>query len=221
MSYYAETLFPRYYDRVMKGEPLARARARSLHPAAGRVLEIGIGTGQNLSHYPAGVRAITAVDPNPGMARELQAKLDDSPVAVDFVQAPAEQLPFDDASFDSVVSTQVLCSVDDADAALREALRVLTPGGRLVFLEHGHSDDTSVARWQRWLTPIQRRFAAGCRLDVPIAEVIAAAGFEIETLERYYLEGDPRTHGCMSEGTATKPIGPTASRRYGAPVQPV
>ena len=204
MSYYADTLFPRYYDRVMKGEPLAQARQRSLAAVQGRVLEIGIGTGQSLEHYPRSIEAITAVDPNPGMAQQLARKLDTARIAVDFVAAPAEKLPFPDASFDTVVSSHVLCSVDDIDATLKEALRVLRPGGRLVFLEHGRSDEPSVMRWQRVLGPVQRIFAAGCRLDVPIDEAIERAGFELASLNRYYMQGDPKTHGAMYEGTAIK-----------------
>ncbi|MDD9939428.1 MAG: methyltransferase domain-containing protein [Myxococcales bacterium] len=186
----------------MKGEPLAAARRRSLRSARGRILEIGIGTGQNLPHYPQAVTSIAATDPNPGMERELHKRLAGSAVSVNFQSAPAESLPFADATFETVVSTQVLCSVKDPVAALREARRVLAPGGRLLFLEHGHSDDPKVARWQRWLTPLQRLFAAGCRLDVPVLDMLHRAGFEVVDLHRYYMEGDPKTHGSMYEGIA-------------------
>lgn len=227
MSFYSDCLFPRYYDRVMKGAPLEHARRRSLRTAAGRILELGIGTGQNLPCYPTSVRSLTAVDPNPGMERELRRKLtrtelegQPSQVEVEFVRAPAERLPFPDASFDTLVSTQVLCSVDNTQRTLEEALRVLRPGGRLLALEHGHSDEPSVARWQRWLTPAQRLFAAGCRLDVPIAHVIADAGFQIDVLERYYMPGDPKTHGSMYEGIASKPLSLPVRKLFAAAGRP-
>ena len=202
MGYYAEVLFPRYYDRVMQGESLAAARKRALRSARGRILEIGIGTGQNLEAYPSTVNSIVAIDPNPGMERQLRQRLAASPVAVDFKCASAEALPFQDAQFHTVVSTHALCSVGDPAAALREARRVLRPDGRLLFLEHGHSDEPRVARLQRWLNPLQRLFAAGCRLDLPVRELMGEAGFRIVDLHRYYMEGDPKTHGSMYEGIA-------------------
>ncbi|MEQ9500320.1 MAG: class I SAM-dependent methyltransferase [Deltaproteobacteria bacterium] len=187
----------------MKDEALDAHRAQTLRHVRGNILEVGIGTGLNLDHYPAHVERITAVDPNAGMAKQLAKR--ESRVAVDFVAAPAEALPFLDGTFDTVVTTHVLCSFEDIAAALTELHRVLRPGGRLVFLEHGLSDEACVRRWQHRLDPLQRLWGAGCRLNVPIDEVILEAGFELTELERGHLEGQPRTHGFLYEGVAVRP----------------
>ncbi len=202
MGIYSNVLFPWAYDRLAKRLHLDERRATQLSSATGRVLELGIGTGLNLPFYPESVREIFAIDPNPGMKKQLVKKLRSSAVRVHLVQAPAERLPFADSRFDSVITTLVLCSIPDLARALAEVRRVLTPNGQFLFLEHGASPDAKVAKWQKRLNWIQRRIGAGCRLDVPVSEALATAGFRFAKLERYYLEGDPKTHGYIYEGTA-------------------
>ncbi len=202
MGLYRNVFFPKSYDLLMGLARFDAQRKTSLARARGRILEVGIGTGLNLPHYPEEVTSLTAVDPNPGMLRKLQRKLARSRLTVEAIAAGAEELPFPDASFDSVVTTHVLCSLPDRARALAEIRRVLRPGGRFVFLEHGLSPDAKVARWQRRLNGIQRRFAAGCLLDVPVREEVAAAGFSFESIEEYYLEGQSRTHSYLYDGVA-------------------
>jgi ubiquinone/menaquinone biosynthesis C-methylase UbiE len=205
VAWYRDRVFPGIYDFLMALGKIEARRAASLCHVRGEILELGIGTGLNLAHYPPSVRRITAVDPNPGMLRQLHRRLADSPLEVRVERAPAEALPFADGTFDTVVATHVLCSLPDRPAALAEVLRVLRPGGRFVFFEHGLSPDARVARWQRRLNGIQKRFACGCLLDVPVRRELAAAGFTFERLDEYYLPGEARTHGYVYDGTAIRP----------------
>lgn len=206
MGLYRDVLFPSCYDMMMKHPGLDARRTESLATVAGDVLEVGIGTGLNLDHYPASVTRLVAVEPNAGMAKQLAKKATESPIEVELVVAPAEALPFEDARFDTVVSTHVLCSVEDIPRSLAEIRRVLRPGGQLVFLEHGLSHDHGVQKWQHRLNPIQRLFGAGCRLDVPMRQVIEAAGFDIRALDQGYVDGQPKTHGFLYQGRALRPV---------------
>ena len=159
-------------------------RERLLRGASGRVLEIGAGTGINLEHYPPAVEELVMAEPDPPMARKLAGKLGDGGRSARIVRAPAEALPFDDASFDTVVSTFVLCTVNDVDASVREMHRVLRPGGRLLFLEHVRSDDPGVARWQDRLRAPWHKLALGCNLNRRSLDSIEAGEFRVEELDR-------------------------------------
>jgi len=203
MGLYSRFLFPLGYDRLVKMEQLDRRRVAHLAGARGEVLEIGIGTGLNLPHWPEDMTRLTAVEPNRGMHRQLARKLSHAPVGVHAVPAVAERLPFRAGSFDTVVTTLVLCSLPDLAESLAEVRRVLRPDGRFLFLEHGASPDPGVARWQRRLNWIQGKIGDGCRLDLPVEHAIQRAGFVIRRLDRYYLEKGPRTHSYMYDGEAT------------------
>jgi ubiquinone/menaquinone biosynthesis C-methylase UbiE len=178
-------LFARVYDRAVAGTEaagMAERRSALLARAGGRVLEVGAGTGLNLEHYPPGVELVLS-EPEAPMLDRLRARaaLHDPPPAV--VAAPAERLPFGDASFDTVVTTLVLCTVDDLDGALRELRRVLAPGGRLLFLEHVRAADARTARLQDLLEPLWRRAACGCHPNRATLAAIAAAPLELEEVE--------------------------------------
>lgn len=162
-------------------------RAELLAGVEGDVLEVGAGTGANLAHYGPLVRRLVLAEPDRHMRARLAALVAARPpgVPVEVVDAPAERLPFADATFDAVVSTLVLCSVDDLPATLAELRRVLRPGGRLHFLEHvAATDRPGRLRWQRRLEPVWRRVAGGCRLTRTTGDAIAAAGFEVEDVTR-------------------------------------
>jgi ubiquinone/menaquinone biosynthesis C-methylase UbiE len=174
------------YDRMSRSSEeagLGDLRQGLLADAAGRVLEIGAGTGVNLPHYGAGVESLVLTDPEPPMLRRLQRAAAEHPPDAQVMQAPAEKLPFEDDSFDAVVSTLVLCGVDDQPGALREARRVLRPGGRLLFIEHVRSDDPALARFQdrvNWLN----RLVVGCDCNRQTLRAIEAEQFEVSRLER-------------------------------------
>ena len=169
----------------------AEMRSRLLAKAAGRVLEIGAGTGSNLAHYPEGVEELVVTEPESPMLRRLERKVGDARPATKVVQTEGESLPFDDGSFDTVVSTLVLCTVRDPKATLAELRRVLKPGGHLLFLEHVRSDDPKLVRWQDRLNPVWHGVAAGCNCNRPTLETIEAAGFTVEEVERGELPKSP------------------------------
>jgi ubiquinone/menaquinone biosynthesis C-methylase UbiE len=179
-------LFACVYDRFTAGAEQAGLRAhreRLLSGARGRVLEIGAGTGANLPFYRE-AESVTVTEPEPAMARKLASRIREQPRSIELLQAPAERLPVPDARFDTVVSTLVLCTVPDQEAALREMRRVLKPGGSLLFLEHVRSEDPALAVWQDRLNGVNRVIAYGCNCNRATVAAIAAAGFTITSLQR-------------------------------------
>jgi ubiquinone/menaquinone biosynthesis C-methylase UbiE len=183
---------------------MMKQRAKVVPQAQGKVLELGIGMGLNLQFYdPAKVESIAGVDPAAELRARAQAAPRDPRLVVEVADGTAEALPFEDASFDTVVCTFTLCSVHTPRAALDEARRVLKPGGRFLFCEHGLAPDADVAKWQRRVEPIWKRLAGGCRLTRPVASAIAEAGFALERVETMYVPGTPRIAGWNEWGSAS------------------
>ncbi|MEM9161885.1 MAG: class I SAM-dependent methyltransferase [Cyanobacteria bacterium P01_F01_bin.4] len=185
MSFYSQIIFPRLLDWSMSGQSFACYRRDLLSTVQGNVLEIGFGTGLNLSHYPASVEALTVVDPNPGCNAIAARRIQASPMTVDVRLLSGECLPFAEASFDSVVSTWTLCSIPKVGQALQEICRVLKPGGRLFFIEHGLSPESDIRTWQNRLTPLQKRIADGCHLNRPIKDLVSEVFGSVEVDEFY------------------------------------
>jgi SAM-dependent methyltransferase len=204
MGIYTRFLFPLLCDLLLGRPAVARHRRELLAQAGGEILEVGFGTGLNLPHYPGHVRKITVVEPNAGMQRRARKRLRRTPIEVEQQAGRGERLPFADASFDCVVSTFTLCSIDDVGRALGEVHRVLRPGGRLLFLEHGLSPDPRVQGWQRRLNRLEGWLADGCRLDRDIKGLVAGQPFQSVETSEFDLEGTPRTHGHLYRGVATK-----------------
>ena len=178
----------RLYDTVMRPVErlgVAGQRRRLLSDAGGRVLELGFGTGLNLVHYPA-VDSLTAIEPDAVMRRRAGTRISRtrSPFPLDLIDADAEDLPFGDDAFDTVIATLVLCTVADPDRALGETRRVLTDDGVLLLFEHVRSTNQLTAAVQRTCTPAWKRVAGGCHLDRPTVELVTAAGFVIDDLWR-------------------------------------
>jgi ubiquinone/menaquinone biosynthesis C-methylase UbiE len=201
---YSQVIFPRLCDLALSGPLIARHRRALLTQASGSVLEIGFGTGLNLPHYPAHIRRIASVDPSVGMHRLAQRRIKQTGILVDHRPLSGEQLPFVNATFDCVVSTFTLCSIDDVDRALCEVYRVLKRGGRFLFLEHGQSPEPAVRKWQRRLNWLEMRLAQGCRLDRDIRALVARQPFASLEISEFYLERILKTHGWMFRGMATK-----------------
>jgi len=188
MSHIRHPVFARIYpplSRSMERHGFAEQRQRMLAPTTGRVIEVGAGNGLNFAHYPAAVSEVVAVEPEDhlrDLAREAAAL---APVPVDVVDGVAEELPFPDGSFDAAVASLVLCSVEEPDRAAAELLRVLRPGGLLVFLEHVSSDSPSRRRVQRGLDAVVwPHVSGGCRLSRDTMGTLTAAGFAIEAQHR-------------------------------------
>ncbi len=204
MAFYSRVVFPYICDFNLNQPLVALRRKKLLACVEGNILEIGVGTGLNLPHYPKGIHKITAIDPNLGMHRLAAKRVRQSGIAVDHRRLSGERLPFDDATFDCVVSTFTLCSIDDVQKAVGEVYRVLKPSGRFLFLEHGLSPEPKVQKWQHRLNWLQKLVGDGCRLNRDIPALIAEQPFRSIECERFYLERTPRTHGYLFEGSGTK-----------------
>jgi ubiquinone/menaquinone biosynthesis C-methylase UbiE len=201
-------IYASLYDRMLAGSEqagLAAQRAALLAKARGRVLEIGAGTGANLSHYGDGVETLSVTEPDESMARKLEERARDLGRDVTVVRAPAARLPFDDGTFDVVVATLVLCTVPDQREALAELRRVLVPGGHLLFVEHVRADEPGLARWQDRLNGMNRVFGRGCNCNRATLEAIGAAGFELAELERSELKKAMPLVRPLAIGSAVAP----------------
>jgi ubiquinone/menaquinone biosynthesis C-methylase UbiE len=203
MNLYSRYLFPRLMDRMMGDENLSRYRRQLLTEVQGEILEIGFGTGLNLPHYPVSVQKLTAIDVNPGMNVMAQKRLAASPIVVDNRVLNGETLPFADHTFDSVVSTWTLCSIAKVEQALQEIHRVLKPGGRFFFIEHGLSNDPNVQVWQRRITPIQKVIADGCHLDRDMQTLVQAT-FPTVTVNQFWEDSLPKIGGYFYQGVALR-----------------
>ena len=200
--------FAAVYDGQMRKSEkagLAEIRTAVVGKAAGTVLEIGAGTGANLAHYGPTVTSLTVTEPDVYMLKRLERRVTGEAPSASALRAPAEDLPFEDGTFDAVVSTLVLCGVDDQPRAVRELRRVLRPGGRLIFIEHVRSDDARVAKMQDRMNPLNR-FCVLCDCNRPTLETIRAAGFEVTQLEQTELPKAPPFARPLIIGTATSPI---------------
>jgi ubiquinone/menaquinone biosynthesis C-methylase UbiE len=198
-------IFAATYDRMVRQSDEAGVGAMRhglLAGAGGAVLEIGTGTGLNLPHYDGKVESLVLTEPEPAMLRRLQKKAHEQAPHAKILRAPAEDLPFEDDSFDTVVSTLVLCGVDDQARSLREMRRVLRPGGRLLFIEHVRSDDPGLARFQdrmNWLN----RLVVFCDCNRPTLTTIEATGFTVSELERTILPKAPKFARPLIVGSAS------------------
>jgi ubiquinone/menaquinone biosynthesis C-methylase UbiE len=204
-------IFARCYDWITartERSGLAEMRRELLAEASGRTLELGAGTGHNLPFYTDRVSELVLSEPDPHMARRLREWLDSEPPAparVELIEAPAEDLPFDDGSFDTVVATLVLCTVEDPRRALAEARRVLVEGGALLFIEHVRSENRRLAWWQDRLERPWGFFAGGCHPNRPTEQALADAGLWIERLDRDRLPAAPRLARPLIRGLARRP----------------
>jgi ubiquinone/menaquinone biosynthesis C-methylase UbiE len=192
LGVYQRVVLPRLIHTGMRNRRLEPLRERQVAQARGRVLEVGIGSGLNLPFYRRDVEAVIGIDPSLEllvMARKHTAWLH---FPVKLLHGPAEVLPLEDHSIDSVVITWSLCSVAEPARVLAEVRRVLRPAGTLVFIEHGQAPEAGVRRWQDRLTPVWKKLAGGCHLNRRVDRLITQAGFEIAELETGYLVKGPR-----------------------------
>jgi ubiquinone/menaquinone biosynthesis C-methylase UbiE len=202
-SFYDRYVLPRFLSCACSSPGIMRQRAKIVPKATGRVLELGIGMGLNLQLYDSSqVSEVIGVDPAAELRQLAMAAPRPHGLTVRVDEGTAESLPFEDGSFDTVVCTFTLCSVHTPTAALAQARRVLKPGGRFLFCEHGSAPDADVAKWQRRIEPVWKRLAGGCHLTRPVASAITEAGFKLNWLETMYIPKTPRFAGWSEWGAA-------------------
>ncbi|HWC36592.1 MAG TPA: class I SAM-dependent methyltransferase [Mycobacteriales bacterium] len=202
MGWYEKHVLPRIINKVLDNRHTREVRQRVAGGLSGDVLEIGFGSGLNLPYLPAAVTSFRAVDPSGEAAKLARARIEAAHVPVEIVGLDGQQLPLPDESVDAVLSTWTLCTIPDAVAAVREVRRVLRPGGRFHFVEHGAADDAGVRRWQDRLNGMQQRVGGGCNLNRDITAIVTEGGLTISRLDRYYGPGEPKPFGSLYEGTA-------------------
>jgi ubiquinone/menaquinone biosynthesis C-methylase UbiE len=201
-SWYERHVLPYLIDVACGIKPVRLQRHKVVPLAQGHVLEIGIGTGLNLEHYDkAKIKKIVGLDPGLEMHRLARKRVERTGLPVELVGLSAEKIPFEAGTFDTVVVTYSLCTIPDPVAALKEMRRVLKPGRKLIFCEHGLAPDESVRRWQHRLTPLWSRLGGGCHLNRDIPALLREAGFRSTDMETMYLPG-PRPLTYNYWGTA-------------------
>jgi ubiquinone/menaquinone biosynthesis C-methylase UbiE len=203
MGFYDDQVLPRAIDVMLGNKKMGKLRARAMEGLSGTVVELGFGSGTNVPWYPATVERVLAVDPAT-VGRKLAAKrLAASSVPVEFVGLDGQSLPIDDESVDNVLSTWTLCTIPDVDRALAEVRRVLKPGGKLYFIEHGLSPAPKVAARQNRWNGVQNRIGGGCNMNRDITAIVRRSGLELPEVANFEIPG-PKPLSYMYAGQATK-----------------
>ncbi|MCP5396647.1 MAG: class I SAM-dependent methyltransferase [Sphingomonadaceae bacterium] len=204
-NFYEEKILSKVITATCGQEEISELRAKVVPLAEGAVFELGCGGGLNQPHYDHGkVTSFAGIDPNNALLDGARARAAAQGWEADIRQGVGEAIPFEDGRFDTVVCTYTLCSVGQTDRVLSEMRRILKPGGRLLFLEHGKSPDPGPAKWQRRIEPVWKRLMGNCHLTRPVGENITGAGFTVEPLGAEYFEKMPRWAGWMEWGVARK-----------------
>ncbi|HTO01346.1 MAG TPA: class I SAM-dependent methyltransferase [Microthrixaceae bacterium] len=204
MGIYGEQVLPRLVDLTCGASALDRSRSRVAEGLEGTIVEIGFGSGLNVPLYPSTITKVFAVEPAE-LGRKLASKrIDASPIPIEHIGLDGQSLPLEDNSCDGALCTFTLCTIPDVEAALAELRRVLKPGGRFHFLEHGLAQDPKVAKRQQQFDPFQVRFAGGCHLTRDPAQLVQAAGFQIEDVSSRFGKG-PKAWSWFTEGKAVNP----------------
>ena len=201
MGFYAEWILPPLIDLSMRNKQLSPYRERTAGAAEGRVLDIGIGSGLNLPFYAHKAGEIFGLDPSLPLLARARNKAPRMQTPIQLLEGSAERIPLADHSMDTIVMTWTGCSIPDIRSALAEMRRVLRPGGRLLFVEHGRAPEPRVARWQDRLNPFWQRFSGGCHLNRKIDDLLSNAGFQIDCLATGYIPG-PKIMTFFYEGAA-------------------
>ncbi|MFT4719452.1 MAG: ubiquinone/menaquinone biosynthesis C-methylase UbiE [Candidatus Azotimanducaceae bacterium] len=188
VGFYDKYLLPKLLNVVMKAPEMTRLRHQLVPLATGKVLEVGMGSGLNLPFYTPGVQ-VTGVDPSLELLAYAREIATGAPLDVEFLAVGAEDIPLPDNSFDSAVITWTLCTIPDPDAALREVRRLLKPGGKLIFAEHGASPEPHIANWQRRINPTWKTLAGGCHLDRRPDRAMVTNGFDLDDMQEGYIPG--------------------------------
>jgi len=203
VNFYDRWVLPPILDLVMRQTQLEQYRREVVGAATGRVLEVGVGSGLNFPFYGKQVEIVFGIDPSPRLLVIARRRAAAAGIRAEFIQGTASAIPLAESTVDTVVMTWTLCSIADPIAALREMRRVLRPGGKLLFAEHGLSPEPGIKRWQHRLTPIWYHVAGGCHLDRKMDDLIRSAGFNMIELRTEYANG-PRPMTYMYFGRASR-----------------
>ncbi len=204
-QWYDRVVLPKVVSLGCGTEEVAELRGEVVPLAAGAVFEIGCGGGFNQALYDSdAITSFAGIDPNGSLLEAARGRAKDKGWKADIREGKGEAIPFGNGSFDTVVCTYTLCSVDDTKQVLSELRRVLKPGGRMLFLEHGKAPDSGPAKWQRRIEPVWKRLAGNCHLTREIGNSIRAAGFEVEPIGQGYFEKAPKWAGWMEWGVARR-----------------
>ncbi len=203
MGFYDKHILPHFLNCACGSKPIKYQREKVVPMAEGLVLEVGIGSGLNIPYYDAAkVDKILGLDPSEELNRMALKVAEDKGIPVEFILSGAEAMPLPDNHVDTVLVTFTMCTIPEVAAANKEMLRVLKPGGKMIFCEHGLAPDTNVSKWQSRIDPVWGKIAGGCHLNRDIPGLITAAGFEIEAMEQMYLPSTPKFAGYNYWGTA-------------------
>ena len=205
MGFYENRILPGLIDLGCGAAPIAKQRQKVVPQAEGRVLEGGMGSGLNIPFYdPSRVERVWGLEPSEGMRRRARERLADAAFEIEWLSLPGEEIPLDDDSADTVLLTYTLCTIGDFRAALAQMRRVLKPGGKLLFSEHGAAPDPDVRKWQDRVNPIWKKLAGGCNINREVPAALEEAGFDVRQLDTMYLPKTLRIAAFQYWGYATQ-----------------
>lgn len=203
MGFYDKFILPRFIGTACGTKPVMRQRQKVVPHCEGRVLEIGMGTGHNLDFYdPKKVDMVFGLEPAPDMVKRAKPLAEKVDFPVEFIDLPGEEIPLEDNSVDTVLLTYTLCTIPDTLKAMQNMRRVLKPGGKLLFSEHGRAPDAAVEKWQNRLNGAWGKIAGGCHINRDIPTLIEAGGFKITDMDQMYVPSTPRVVGYTYWGSA-------------------
>ena len=203
MSFYEDKILPHVIHLACGAKPILKQREKVVPQAEGRILEIGMGTGINLAYYnPEKVEKLWGLEPSAGMRAKARPRIEAAPFDVEWLDLPGEEIPLDDNAADTIVLTYTLCTIADWLSAVRQMRRVLKPGGKLLFSEHGKAPDAAVEKWQNRINPVWKKIAGGCNLNRDIPKLLREGGFTTKEVNTMYLPATPRFAGFTYWGYA-------------------
>lgn len=203
MTFYENQILPRLIGCACGAKPITKQREKVVPHCEGRVLEIGMGTGHNLQFYnPEKVDMVFGLEPSAAMIERARPLAQEARFPVEFLDLPGEEIPLDKNSVDTVLLTYTLCTIPDPLKALANMRRVLKPGGKLLFSEHGRAPDAAVQKWQNRMNRVWGKIAGGCNINRDIPELISAGGFTITDENSMYVPSTPRIFGFTYWGSA-------------------
>ena len=203
MSFYEDKILPHVIHLACGTKPILKQREKVVPHAQGRILEVGMGSGINIPFYnPDKVEKVWGLEPSTGMREKAKERVESAPFDLEWLDLPGEEIPLDNHSVDTIVLTYTLCTIPGWQRALEQMRRVLKPGGRMLFSEHGKAPDEAVQKWQNRVNPLWGKMAGGCHLNRDIPMLLKQGGFELEEMNSLYIPSTPKIAGFTYWGSA-------------------